>query len=254
MQKSPSFSIDDLFAKVQSNLEKHGSFQVGKCHGKPTMASSSAGNGGFSSREFKKRALDSNVEETLFPTQLRRPLIPLPDVAVSKRRSHSRSPSPPSFTTDGCNELKTAATSPKRRYSRLQSPIVEPDSEPPPYIPLCMRNKTESNPLETACVPSLDPPKPSFQPFSWAAPAFDVGMNLSSFASASSESKKRTREELADEEYAKTATAKIAAAAARESSDSFFFLGGPRFTQEEADGLVDLADRWFPSNAKKAKR
>lgn len=253
MQKSLSFSIDDLFAKVQSNLEKHGSFHVGKCHGKPTT-SSSACNEGCYSRSAKKRASDSPVEATLFPSQLRHPLMTPPDVTVSKKRSFSRSPSPSSLlTTDGCNELQTSpAKLSKRGYRRSTSPIVEPDSEPPPYIPLCVRNKTESNPLETAWLPSSDRPKPSFQPFSWSAPSFDAGLNLSSFASAPSESKKRTREEIAEEEYAKTATAKIAAAAARGSADSFFFLGGPRFTEAEADGLVDLADRLFSPDPKKA--
>jgi len=221
-----SLSTKDIFANIQSNLEKQGVFHVGKCHGKPTI-STLGGAGG--SRAANRRTPESLVKTTLFPSQL-----------------------PPTLKT---HDLIGAEAN-KRSYSRLLSPIVGDDSKRPAYVPLCVRNKASKTPKTASPLPSISAAKPSFQALSWAAPSFDADLGLSSFASFLPASKKRSRDEITEDEKANTATAKIAAAAAAGATSSilFDFCSGPRYTEDEADDLVAFADKWIPTNPKRARK
>lgn len=228
-----ALSIKDLFAKVQANLEKQGAFHVGKCHGKPIAVTTVGGGGGCNSRSTKERVRNSPVKTSLFQSQLVVPTGPPPDRAPDNVDVEANDKTP----------------------SRSQSPDVDEDSKPPPYIPVCMRNNAQSELPTPSSMPGVSSLKPSFQSLSWAAPSFDTGMGLSSVGIALSESKKRPLDEItAYDQRARTATANIAAAAAAASaSDSFFLTSGPRFTREEADDYASFADKWIPTGCKKAR-
>mmetsp|Transcript_1774 Transcript_1774/g.3866 ORF Transcript_1774/g.3866 Transcript_1774/m.3866 type:complete len:245 (-) Transcript_1774:266-1000(-) len=215
--KSSLFSADDFFAKIEANLKKEGAFQVGKCHGKPAATTTRGGGG------------SQTVKKALFPSLLASP---------PRTREHA--------TTAIIADEPT-----KRGHSRSPCPIIETDAEPPPYIPVCMRNdEAQSKTLRTA-----SPPRSSFQSFSWQAPSFNAGLDLSRFAGH----KKRLSEETTEDEGANTATAKIAAVAARvaasggQSSSSFDFLTGPRYTEEDIDAFVSLSNKFICDDSKRAR-
>lgn len=221
-----SLSTEDIFANIQSNLEKQGVLHIGKFRGKPTITTPGGAGG---SRAAKRRTPVSLVKTTLFPSQL-----------------------PHTLKTHGL----TGVEANERNYSRSPSPIVEDDSKPSAYVPLCVRNEASTTPNSASPLPSISDAKPSFQALSWAAPSLDAGLGLSSFARSLTASKKRSRDEITVDKSANTATAKIAAAAAAWGTSSilFDFCSGPRYTEDEADDLVAFADKWIPTNPKRARK
>ncbi|KAL7465045.1 hypothetical protein ACHAXS_005370 [Conticribra weissflogii] len=245
----PGFAFDDLFAKIEANLEKHGDFHVGKCHGKPVSTASGTRGGDGSSRASKERAHDSTAKTTLFESQLPRSSVTTPSKLANNIPIEVDS-------TEKCRERR--APSPAASVGSSPSIDESPtESKPPAYIPLCVRNKDNSYRSQHSNLSSARASAPSFRPLSWDPPAFDFGQGSSRFASFNSQGggKKRSREESSQDEFSNTATFKIAAAAARLSEmHSFSYTSGPRFTPSEADDLVSFADRLIPSNDKWAKK
>ncbi|KAL7468902.1 hypothetical protein ACHAXS_009146 [Conticribra weissflogii] len=254
MEQLPSSAIDDVFARINANLQKQGQFHVGKCHGKTvsTASTNCARTSGSGSARFRKKraAKDDSIKTTLFRSQL-------PATTPSKNESgHLHAPLKSTWETIGRSPL--AGESIHGSDSRVES---ETDSKPPGHVSPCANQGADSRSSSRTTTPpthsSPSAPEPSFRPLAWEAPTL-FGPHLSSFVGSVSRGggQKRTRdEEPRDDDYSNTATAKIAAAAARESCMELFpYSFGLRYTREEADDLVSFADRFIPTNSKRAKK